>query len=226
MHSSASSGAPTTNDLFQAYTDELLPEITIEQLKITIQGSKFFYRGKRMFNRSLTRSVAILATTACLLCLSPSTLAQEEPPEVEEDDSINEGERCISSRPVRKTEVLDDQNIIFYMSGRAIYLNHLPKPCKKLAQTGRFMYRTTVARLCRSDIITILHDTGLGLGKGRSCKLGTFYGITDEDVEKIKAPREIEPNPVPPAEPEEPGTEQTEASDQTEGGEQTAIEED
>jgi hypothetical protein len=178
-----------------------------------------------MFDRSLTRSVAILATTACLACLPPITLAQEDPPEVEEDDSIIEGQRCVSSRPIRKTEVLDDQNIIFYMRGTAIYLNHLPKPCKKLAQSGRFLYRTTVARICKSDMITILRDTGLGLSTGRSCKLGTFWGITKEDVEKIKAPREIEPKSVPPAEPEEPGTERSEVSDQTEGGEQTIIEE-
>ncbi len=178
-----------------------------------------------MFSRCLTRSVAILATATCLLCLSPLTLALEEAPKVDEEDSIIEGERCISSRPVRKTEVLDDQNILFYMRGATIYLNHLLKPCKGLAQEGRFMYRTTVARLCRADMITILRDTGLGLSTGRSCKLGSFYGITEEDVEKIKAPREIEPKPIPPAEPEQPGTEQTEASDQTEGGEQTAIEE-
>jgi len=179
-----------------------------------------------MYIRSLTRSAAILATTLCLLCLSPLILAQEDPPEVEEDDSIIEGQRCLSSRPIRKTEVLDDQNILFYMRGTAIYLNHLPKPCKKLAQSGRFLYRTTVARLCKSDMITILRDTGLGLSTGRSCKLGTFWGITEEDVKKIKAPRTIEPKPVPTAKPEQPGTEQTEASDQTEGGEQTVIEQD
>ena len=176
-----------------------------------------------MFSRSLTRSIAILATTACLLCLSPVALAQEEPPEVEEDDSIIEGERCISSRPVRKTEVLDDQNILFYMRGATVYLNHLPKPCRGLTPSSRFMYRTTVARLCRADMITILGYHGLDMGMGRSCKLGTFHGITEEDVEKIKAPREIEPKPVPPAEPEEPGTERTEASDQTEAGEETEI---
>ena len=178
-----------------------------------------------MLSRSLTQSVAILATTACLLCLSPLTLAQEEPPDVEEEDSIIEGQRCVSSRTIGRTEVLDDQIIIFYMRGTGIYLNHLPKPCKKLAESGRFMYRTTVGRLCQGDMISILRDTGLGMSQGRSCKLGPYYAITAEDVEKIKAPREIEPQPVPPAEPEEPGSEQTEASDQTEGGEQTPIEE-
>jgi len=149
---------------------------------------------------------------ACLLFQSEQATAQEEPPVVEDEDSIIEGERCISSRPIRKTEVLDDQNILFYMRGAGIYLNHLPKPCKRLAQESRFMYRTTVARLCRADMINILNDTGLGLSAGRGCKLGNFYAITQEDVEKIKSPPEVEPKPIPPATPEEPGTDDGEAS--------------
>ena len=80
-----------------------------------------------------------LAATSCLLILSPLTAAQEDAPKIEEEDSIIEGVRCLSSRPIRKTEVLDDQNILFYIRGTAIYLNHLPKPCKRLAKEGRFM---------------------------------------------------------------------------------------
>ncbi len=167
-----------------------------------------------MFNRS----VSILAATACLLILSPRTVAQEDAPSVEEQDSIIEGQRCLSSRPIRRTEVLDDQNILFYIRGSGIYLNHLPKPCRNLARHGRFMYRTTVARICRSDIINILADTGFGMGPGRACKLGTFYAITKEDVEKLKTPLKVEPKPIPPAEPEEPGADgskETDESDKT-----------
>ncbi len=156
-----------------------------------------------------------LAATSCLLILSPLSTAQEDASIVEEQDSIAEGVRCVSSRPIRKTEVLDDQNILFYVRGAAIYLNHLPKPCKRLAQEGRFMYRTTVARLCRSDHITVLIDSGSGLGLGRACRLGTFYAITKEDVEDLKKPLEVEPKPIPPAEPEEPGTGETGESEQT-----------
>ena len=169
-----------------------------------------------MFIRSRNRNVCTLAITACLLCLSHIAAAQEEPPVIEEEDSIVEGQRCVSSRPIRKTEVLDDQNILFYMRGAGIYLNHLPKPCKKLAEEGRFMYRTTVARLCRSDMINILQDSGLGVTAGRGCKLGNFYPITREEVEKIKSPPKVDPKPLPPAEAEEPGREQAEATQSTE----------
>lgn len=162
-----------------------------------------------------------LAATSCLLILSPQSIAQEDAPRVEEEDLIVEGVRCVSSRPIRKTEVLDDQNILFYMRGTAIYLNHLPKPCKRLSQESRFMYRTTVARLCRLDLINVLNDTGLGVSAGRACKLGSFYAITQEDVEKLKTPIEVEPKPIPPAEPEEPGTGEADATNSSEKSEQS-----
>jgi len=180
-------------------------------------GMPIFIEG--IYGRVFAR-FCILAATLCLLILLPLN-AQEEAPIIEEEDSIIEGQRCLSSRPIRKTEVLDDQNILFYIRGAAIYLNHLPKPCKNLAREGRFLYRTTVARICRSDIINILTDSGGGLGLGRACKLGTFYAITREDVEKLKTPRAVEPKTIPPAEPEEPGTgasgetEKTDESDET-----------
>jgi hypothetical protein len=162
-----------------------------------------------MIIRSAIKSLPIAASAVCLVSLSP--LAEEElPPIDEDDDSIIEVERCLNTRSIARTEILDDQDILFHMHNRAIYLNHLPSLCKRLAQEGRFTYRSATARLCSDDIITILADTGLGLTTGRSCKLGKFYALTAEHVERIKAPRKLEPKPVPPAKPEEPGTGQTE----------------
>ncbi len=88
------------------------------------------------------------------------------------------------------------------------------------------MYRTSVARLCRLDLFNILMETGSGLGPGRTCKLGSFYAITKEDVEAIKKPVEVEAKPMPPAEPEEPGTGDTSDVEQTEQPEQPKIEQD
>ncbi len=145
-----------------------------------------------------------------LSTVQPIQAADDEAPDTRQPDADMQGQRCLSSRPIRKTEVLDDQNILFYLRGAAIYLNHLPKPCRRLAQEGRFMYRTTVARICRYDIINLLVDIGGTLGLGRACKLGTFYPITKEDVERLKAPFDMETKPIPPADPEEPGTEKSE----------------
>jgi len=176
--------------------------------------------GRQMTNKR------VLALASCLLLhLSPPGIAQEEAPQVEEQDSVVEGQRCVSSRTIRKTEVIDDQNILFYIRGATIYLNHLPKPCTRLSRDGRFMYRTTVARLCRADMINVLTEMGGSVGIGRACKLGSFYAITKEDVEKLKAPLEVEAKPIPPAEPEEPGTGETEASKEIEQKEESESEE-
>ena len=168
----------------------------------------------------INKRVFALAAGCFLLHLSQSSIAQEDAPMAARDDSVVEGQRCVSSRPIRKTEVLDDQNILFYMRGATIYLNHLPKPCNRLSKEGRFMYRTTVARLCRADIINILTEMGGSVGLGRACKLGSFYAITKEDVEKLKTPLEVESRPLPPAEPEEPGTSGTGKTDESETIEQ------
>ena len=177
--------------------------------------------------RTYRRLIAVFLFA--LSTVQPIQAAEEEAPDVRQPNPDMQGQRCLSSRPIRKTEVLDDQNILFYLRGAAIYLNHLPKPCKRLAREGRFMYRTTVARICRYDIINLLVDSGGTLGLGRACKLGTFYPITKEDVERLKTPAEIESVPIPPAEPEEPGTgesgktEENEATNKTDAFETEEI---
>lgn len=90
------------------------------------------------------------------------------------------------------------------------------------------MYHTIVARLCRADNIRVLKDTVRTLGTGKACKLGNFYAITKEDVEKIKAPPESESKSIPSAEPKEPSSEQTAETGSTEDvetGEQPVVEE-
>ena len=173
--------------------------------------------------QSFRRLIAVFLFA--LATVQPIKAAEEEAPDIRQPNPDMQGQRCLSSRPIRKTEVLDDQNILFYLRGAAIYLNHLPKPCKRLAQEGRFMYRTTVARICKYDIINLLVDSGGTLGLGRACKLGTFYPITKEDVERIKEPFDMEITPIPPADPEEPEEPETGKSEDNEPTDSTETSE-
>ena len=144
------------------------------------------------------KRVYSLAAACCALSLSPfaATLADETP--------IEEGEQCLSSRSISRTEVIDDQNVLFFIRGSAIYLNHLPKPCPRLALARRFIYETSVGRLCESDHITVLRDEGFDTVVGRTCRLGRFHPISREQVQALREPPELQPEPLPPAEPEEP----------------------
>ncbi len=144
------------------------------------------------------KRVYSLAAACCALSLSPfaATLADEAP--------IEEGERCLSSRSISRTEVIDDQNVLFYIRGSAIYVNHLPKTCSRLALDRRFIYETSVGRLCESDHITVLRDGGFAAVAGRHCRLGRFHPISRVQVQALREPPELQPEPLPPAEPEEP----------------------
>ena len=95
-------------------------------------------------------------------------------------------EQCISLIRIDRTEVLDDQSILFHMRGDDIYLNHLPHRCPNLGFYESFMYRTSLNQLCNVDIITVLNDIGFGFSPGPSCGLGLFYPVSEEDVSKLR----------------------------------------
>jgi len=146
------------------------------------------------------KRVYILAAAIIILSLSPvaASFAEEVP-----DDG---GERCIDTRRISSTDVVDAHNILFYMRGGVIYRNTLPHKCTALARENRFSYRTTISRLCDIDMITVLYDFGSGLSQGPSCGLGRFYPISKDEAQALKNPDDIdlEPEPLPPADPEEP----------------------
>jgi hypothetical protein len=142
--------------------------------------------------------VCNLAAACLVLSLSPfaSALGDEAPEEG--------GERCVNMRTVSRTEIIDDQTILFHMRGGVIYRNYLPHRCPGLAREERFSYSTTISRLCDNDIITVLYNHGVGLSSGPSCGLGKFYPISKDEAQALKEPPDIEPEPLPPADPEEP----------------------
>ena len=112
------------------------------------------------------------------LLLIPFSLAAEEGGGKEPDAY----ERCVQSRMIRSTTVINDRNIVFYMRGSKIYLNTLPAACRGLAREGRFSYVSHTSRLCKSDRINVINDSGFGIQQGRSCKLGQYMLVTKQDL--------------------------------------------
>lgn len=105
-----------------------------------------------------------------------------------QDDFDRTPEDCVHASRIRSTQVLDDQNILFYMRGNRVYRNELPEACPRLASEGRFLYERrvgqSIGRLCRIDSITVLESVG-AVPYGATCRLGKFYPITQPEVDEI-----------------------------------------
>ena len=143
-----------------------------------------------------------LAAAMCLMMLTPSAsiLAQD-------DGDVDEGgERCIDTRRISNTRIVDKQNILFYMRGGEIYHNELPRSCFGLRPGKTISYRTSLSRLCSNEFITLLDSFGMGMSRGPSCAIGKFRPVTKEEADAIRhgPDADIEPEPIEPAIPEEP----------------------
>ena len=70
--------------------------------------------------RTMTMRIYTLILLACLLNHSAagSSLADEV--------KVESARKCINTRIVKRTEVVDDLNILFFMRGKTVYLNILP----------------------------------------------------------------------------------------------------
>ncbi len=143
----------------------------------------------------MTRKIHVLVLLACLLSLSAavSSLAHEVKVEV--------ARKCIGTRAVKRTEVVDDQIVLFFTRGKTVYVNVLPRECKGLSRDRRFSYSTSFGRLCKLDRIRILRDSGSGLQEGRSCRLGSFHPITKEDIAPFIDALQKSPEPQLPSPP-------------------------
>jgi len=97
-------------------------------------------------------------------------------------DEGDEPRRCVPLTSIDRTEVIDDKHVVFYLSGRRIYVNELNRACIGLEREGRFSYRSSTGLLCRGDTITVLEDSAFGgLRDGFSCGIGMFEPA-DEDL--------------------------------------------
>jgi len=139
---------------------------------------------------------------ALLLLASTPAPAQDEEPV---DDMT--GERCVNLQRIRKTEIIDDRNMLFYMRGGDIYHNILANRCPGLAREKRFSYKTSLSSICQLDSIAVLYSEARGLREGARCGLGMFHPITEEDAEALREGAKAKPEPsvLPMPEPEEVG---------------------
>jgi len=101
--------------------------------------------------------------------------------------------RCVALRRLKKTRVVDDLHVLFFMRGSDIYVNRLSSACNGLRREGRFSYRNFAGQLCEGDHIRVLRSDTWDLGGGIACRLGTFRQVEEEEADSLMK----DPAPVP-----------------------------
>lgn len=98
------------------------------------------------------------------------------------DEVFVETRNCISVHRISRTDVLDDNSVLFYMYGSEIYLNRLPHRCLGLRMADAFSYEIRTQQLCNVDVIRVVRTFGGDLTPGVACGLGKFRPVTEEQV--------------------------------------------
>lgn len=138
-----------------------------------------------------------------VVTLVPSADAQEDAVVVD-DGAPN----CISSRRIRRIRIVDDQNVLIYISAQTIFHNKLRNACRGLERRRTFSYNSSDGLLCEGDGIAALAGEVWGAARPvPTCWLGPHRKISKEDADAMreakKNPPKIEPMPLPMPEPSE-----------------------
>jgi hypothetical protein len=93
---------------------------------------------------------------------------------------------CFSVNRIRRTEVIDDHTILFHLRGNRIYRTQMDRACSGLEREQRFMYQVHTGQLCATDTITVLERSGFGTTAGFTCRIGSFYPVSTDELEEIR----------------------------------------
>jgi hypothetical protein len=101
---------------------------------------------------------------------------------------------CLDLIRIDRTEIIDNKTIIFHMDGKAKWRNDLPYSCPQLKWEDKFLFKTSINRICSVDTITVLSTIGGGFQQGPTCGLGKFTALDEPSYkamkDKIKADKE------------------------------------
>lgn len=114
--------------------------------------------------------IAFLLTTVFVI---PRLVSAESKTET----YLGDAEMCLETVRIKETRIIDDQTVLFIMRSGELYLNRLPIKCIGLRIAGGFGYETSIAKLCKQDIVTTV---GPGSAPGNTCVLGEFHRLKVE----------------------------------------------
>lgn len=147
----------------------------------------------------------LFGVSALLIALVWALPSYAEEEEVVVDDG---GPNCISTRRIRRIRIIDDQNVLIYLSAQTIYHNRFRNACHGLERRRTFSYNSNDGLLCEGDGVAPLAGEVWGAVRPvPACWLGPHRKISKEEADAMRSakenPPEIERRPLPMPEPSE-----------------------
>ena len=116
--------------------------------------------------------------------------AQDEPA----DEGLSGKSRnCINTRRIRRTYIVDDRNLLFYLGTRTVLLNTIQTQCSDLKRDGQFSWTSNSGVLCKGDRIAGGRNPWGPTGPIARCQLGVFQQISREQADAMREPVVVAP---------------------------------
>lgn len=122
----------------------------------------------RLDNRTWGTAVLAASMIMASALLAPGVQGSEE-----------NDEACISITHIKRTAVIDDRTILFYMGGGRVLKAALAFDCPSLAFHKSFSYRAYTSRLC-SRVDSIISRSG------SHCPISDITAISRKDAKELE----------------------------------------
>lgn len=112
----------------------------------------------------------------------PQLSVEEILTQTADPDSYGDSPRCIATRRIRSSNVLNDQHVAFQVSATKYYLVQFRNHCPMLERNATISYETRSGRLCALDTIRGLIGLGSTARFGPPCQIPGFQEITRDQL--------------------------------------------
>lgn len=137
--------------------------------------------------------ITLAVVVAVGLLPVPPVIAQDNEPGLE-----GATRNCIGTRRVRRTRIIDDNNVLFYLSGKIILHNELRQICPGLEEAGTFAFTSTDGAICKGDGLAPMKSNPWGAVRPiPQCWLGIHREIDRDEADAMIAAKNAQPVPSP-----------------------------
>jgi hypothetical protein len=112
---------------------------------------------------------------------------------VADDNETSVAQACLNHPSIRRTKVLDSQNILFVTRDDQTYHNQLPRECPTMRRNALLNYNIVNKELCAGNRFAVLWQVGTSWIPGFVCELGMFRPVSEDEVKDLMALTENEP---------------------------------